>query len=296
VKRENTTYEGSVILGVSANLPEIRDVGLREGRFFSASEERTRQSVAVIGQEVAAELFPFSSPLGKTFRLRGFDFQVIGVQEKLGAMGARSQDNSIYIPVTSFNRIYGKAGTLSIFGRAKPDGGLTLEGALDLTRAALRSRFRTRPGEEDNFDFLTPDAIRGFIDNILGLIRVVVIPVTLLSLVVGGIVIMNIMLVSVTERTREIGIRKSLGARRADIMLQFLVEAVLLAVLGGSIGLLIGASVSAALSAALDLSLRVTLPYVALALIVSSTVGILSGWYPASRAAKLDPVVALGAD
>ncbi len=160
----------------------------------------------------------------------------------------------------------------------------------------MRTRFHTRPGEEDNFDFLTPDTIRGFVDNILGLIRAVVIPVTLITLVVGGIVIMNIMLVSVTERTREIGIRKSLGARRNDILLQFLAEALLLSMIGGSIGLAVGVLLSTVLSAALDLTLRVTPFYVVLALVVSSAVGIVSGWYPAARAAKLDPVEALRAE
>jgi putative ABC transport system permease protein len=229
-------------------------------------------------------------------KIRGLDFQVIGVQEKLGAMGGQSQDNSVYVPSSVFTRLYSKAETLSIFGRARPGSGLTLDGALDLTRAALRSRFRTRPGEDDNFDSLTPEAIRGFVDNVLSLIRVVVVPVTMISLVVGGIVIMNIMLVSVTERTREIGIRKSLGARRGDIMLQFLIEATLLAAVGGLIGLMAGAALVAVLSAVLDLALRITAPYVALALVVSSTVGIVSGWYPALRASKLDPVAALRAE
>jgi len=296
VRRGNLIYEGAAMLGVSSSLPEIREVALAEGRFFTGTEERTGQRVAVIGQDVANTLFPASSPLGGLVRVRGFDFKVIGTQEKLGAMGGRSQDGSVHVPITAFNKIYGKGRTISIFGRARPGSGHTLESALDLTRAALRSRFKTRPGEEDNFDFLTPDAIRGFVDNILGLIRIVVVPVTLISLVVGGIVIMNIMLVSVTERTREIGIRKSLGAKRSDIMLQFLVESLLLAIVGGSLGVALGASLSAILSAALELSLRVTLPYVALAVFVSSAVGILSGWYPASRASKLDPVAALGAE
>ena len=296
VKHGNTTYEGAVILGVSYSLPEIREVAVEEGRFFTEMEERSSQRVAVIGQDVSEALFSGASALGAVVKIRGLDFQVIGVQEKLGAMGGQSQDNSVYVPFPVFTRLYSKAETLSIFGRARPGSGLTLDGALDLTRAALRSRFRTRPGEDDNFGSLTPEAIRGFVDNVLSLIRVVVVPVTMISLVVGGIVIMNIMLVSVTERTREIGIRKSLGARRGDIMLQFLIEATLLAAVGGMIGLMAGALLVAVLSAVLDLALRITAPYVALALVVSSAVGIVSGWYPALRASKLDPVAALRAE
>ncbi|MCP5115105.1 MAG: ABC transporter permease [bacterium] len=293
VKRGGETYEGAMVLGVAHSLAEIRDLGLAEGRFFTETEERTGQRVAVIGNELREKLFVGSSPLGGTVRLRGLDFRVIGYQEKLGSMGPRSQDNSLYIPDSVFERLYGKDKSMAIFGGARPGTGLTMAAALDLSRAALRSRFKTPPGEEDNFDFLTPDAIRGFVDSILGVIRAVVVPVTLISLVVGGIVIMNIMLVSVTERTREIGIRKAIGARRGDIMLQFLIEAVLLALLGGAIGLTLGAALSEGLAVAFDLSLRVTLPYVALALIVSSAVGIISGWYPAARASKLDPVEAL---
>ena len=171
-----------------------------------------------------------------------------------------------------------------------------MEAALDSTRAALRMRFHARPGQPDNFDTLTPDAIRGFIDQMLAMIAAVVVPVTCISLVVGGIVIMNIMLVSVTERTREIGVRKSLGARHSDVMLQILIEAVLMAVAGGAIGVGLGAALTAVLARVFEINLAITPGYVALALGVSSVVGIASGWYPAARAAKLDPVVALRAE
>ena len=296
VKRASLIYEGASILGVSSTLPEIREVALAEGRFFTESEERSSQRLAIIGQEIAASLFPGKPAVGGTVKLRGLDFRVIGIQEKLGSFGPQTQDNSFFIPAASFSRLYGRGNTLAVFGRARPESGLSLEESLDLTRAALRSRFKTKPGEADNFDILTPDAIRGFVDNILGVIRAVVVPITLISLIVGGIVIMNIMLVSVTERTQEIGIRKSLGARRGDILLQFLIEAVLLAIVGGTIGLVFGALISRALAGILDLRLHVSPAYVLLALFASSTVGIVSGWYPARRAARLDPVEALRAE
>jgi putative ABC transport system permease protein len=168
--------------------------------------------------------------------------------------------------------------------------------ALDETRVALRTRFHQRPGDADKFDTLTPDAIRGFIDRVLGMVAAVVVPITCMSLVVGGIVIMNIMLVSVTERTAEIGLRKSLGARREDILMQVLIEAVTLAVAGGSLGVAIGAALTLVIGRLISLPLHISVGYVALSIAVSSIVGIASGWYPASRASRLDPVVALRAD
>ena len=296
VKSGETLFEAASILGVSSSMPEIRDITLTDGRFFTEYEERTRQAVAVIGEDLRLAFFPATSPIGRKIKISGIDFMVIGVQEKLGSSFGRSQDNSAYIPEPVFTRLYGPGQSLAVFGRARPASGLRLEEALDLSRAALRTRFRTRPGESDNFDTLTPDSIRSFVDSILGLISAVVVPVTLISLVVGGIVIMNIMLVSVTERTREIGVRKSLGARRADILLQFLVEAVMMSAMGGLIGLLIGAALTQVLSRVFGVTLKVTLPYVLLSVFVSSAVGIVSGWYPASRASKLDPVEALRAE
>jgi putative ABC transport system permease protein len=228
--------------------------------------------------------------------VEGIDFTVIGLQERLGSSFGRDQDNSMYIPITAFNRMYGPGNGFAMFGRPKAGSGLDLNGALDETRVVLRTRFHARPGQPDNFDVLTPDAIRGFIDQVLGMIAAIVVPVTLISLVVGGIVIMNIMLVSVTERTREIGVRKSLGARRGDIMMQILIEAVVLAAVGGALGVAGGAAVTALLGRIFEISMHITLGYVALSLAVSTIVGVVSGWYPASRAARLDPVAALRAE
>jgi putative ABC transport system permease protein len=218
------------------------------------------------------------------------------VQEKLGSSFGRDQDKSAYIPDTAFERMYGPGNGFALFGRARPGLGLSMNDALDETRVALRARFHARPGQEDNFDTLTPDAIRGFIDQLLGMVAAIVVPVTCISLVVGGIVIMNIMLVSVTERTREIGVRKSLGARHSDVMMQILIEAVVLAMMGGALGVALGALVTVMLGKIFELSLSITPAYVVLSIAVSSIVGVISGWYPASRAAKLDPVVALRAE
>ncbi|MCC6862176.1 MAG: ABC transporter permease [Bryobacterales bacterium] len=297
IKRNGLIIEDTAVIGVSASMAEIRDLAIIDGRFFIPAEERARQHVVVIGDEIRNALFPGDvSPVGRMVKIDGIDFQVVGVQEKLGSAFGRSQDNSAYIPATVFTRLWGIGQSMAVFGKPRPETGLSLLESLDLTRAALRTRFKARPGQPDNFDNLTPDAIRSFINNILGLIAAVVVPVTCISLVVGGIVIMNIMLVSVTERTREIGIRKSLGAKRFDILLQILIEAVLLASAGGAAGLAIGGAATAVLARAFEIEMQITATYVVLALLVSTVVGVASGWYPASRASKLDPVVALRAE
>ena len=296
VKGDNQVYEGGNILGASYTLPEIRDIPLESGRFFTETEERMRKPVAVIGQDIRTALFHDLPPLGRTIRVAGFEFTVIGLLERQGSSFGRSLDDPVYIPMSIYNQMYGSQRGSAVFGKARPDSGLDMEQALDLARGALRSHFHAQPGQEDNFDTLTPDSVRSFVDQILGVIAAVVVPVTCISLVVGGIVIMNIMLVSVTERTREIGIRKSLGARQGDIMLQFLTESVMLSLAGGVIGLAAGALVATLLSALFGATLKITAPYVVLSIFVSSAVGIISGWYPARRAARLDPIAALRAE
>ena len=296
VKGENQIYEGANILGASATLPEMRDIPVEDGRFFTENEERLRRPVAVIGQDIRDAIFLGNSPIGRTIRVSGTEFTVIGLLERQGSSFGRSLDNPVYIPITVYNELYGAQRGTAVFGKARAGTTLNMDAALDVTRAALRSHFHTPLGQPDNFDTLTPDSVRSFVDNILGVIAAVVVPITSISLVVGGIVIMNIMLVSVTERTREIGIRKSLGARQGDILLQFLIESVILSLAGGLMGLTLGALAAMALSALFGATLKVTAGYVVLSIFVSSAVGIISGWYPARRAARLDPVAALRAE
>ena len=296
IKGGNDVYDAGNLIGVSSTLPDIRDVPLADGRFFTATEEAMRAPVAVIGEDIRAKLFPAGSALGKPIRVGGEEFTVIGLLERQGSSFGRTLDNPVYIPITVFNKIYGNNTGMAVFGKPRPNSGLTMDEALDLTRTALRTRFHAQPGKDDNFDTLTPDSVRSFVDQVLGAITAVVVPVTCISLLVGGIVIMNIMLVSVTERTREIGIRKSVGARRAEILLQFLAESVILSLAGGALGIVLGASSAAVISRLFGLTLSVTLTYVLLGVVVSMIVGVISGFYPASRAAKLDPIAAMRAE
>lgn len=296
VKADNQIYEAASIIGASWTLPEIRDVPLEDGRFFTETEERMRRAVTVIGVDIQSTLFPGGSPIGRKLRFRGMEFTVVGLLERQGSNFGRNMDNPLYIPMSVFDSLYGSQRGSAVFGKARDETALGMEDALDTTRAALRARFHTLPGQPDRFDTLTPDSVRSFVNQILGVIAAVVVPVTSISLVVGGIVIMNIMLVTVTERTREIGIRKSLGARYTDILLQFLTESVILSITGGIIGLLTAVGLSALISAGFGATLKVTWPYVVLAMFVSTAVGIVSGLYPARRAAKLDPVEALRAE
>jgi putative ABC transport system permease protein len=290
IRHEVLRSESAPVFGVGAVLPDMRDLTLSDGRFFTEQEERSAQPVAVIGSEVGASLFPTTDPLGHTVTIKGLTFTVVGVIEKLGSAFGNNQDNVAYIPFPVYAKMYGSGQSIAIFGRSRPETNLSVESALDMTRVALRTRFHARPGHADRFDSLTPEAMQGFIDQLVGMISAVVVPV------VGGIVIMNIMLVSVTERTREIGVRRSLGARQKDIRRQFLIEAVILAGLGGMMGVAIGASLTLALAKLAGLTLTITIQYVLLGLATSAGVGIVSGWFPARRASRLDPVAALRAE
>jgi putative ABC transport system permease protein len=282
---------GTAITGVTANMDRIEDKTVEDGRFLLPHEVDHAVPVCVLGMDVRERLFPATDAIGQTLRVGGAELRVVGIEARRGSMFGQSLDNHVYVPITTYGRIFGRRQSLQIHGLGASRE--TFLQSIDQARVAMRVHHKLRGSEDDDFGLVNVDEVNQDVDQFTGAIAMVVTPITLIALVVGGIVVMNIMLVTVNERTFEIGLRKAIGARRREIMLQFLIESALLCALGGVLGLLLAAAVSGAIRAASGVPMVITIGYVALALLVSSLVGILAGIYPASRAAKLDPVVAL---
>jgi len=294
VKHEaNSLYE-VLVTGVTANLIDIDRIDVAQGRYFTPSEETRGQYVCFIGADVASKLFPTTNPLEQSIKVDGRPFRVIGIAKTLGSVFGQSRDKFVSIPLTTFMNIYGSRRSILISVTSTTES--NYQAAIDEARVAMRIRRKLAPNEPDNFGVLTPSAVNNLREKIFGTIQVAAVGVTSIALVVGGIVIMNIMLVSVTERTREIGIRKSLGARRVDIMKQFLAESTILSLFGGAIGVLIAYTLSKLVSTFTPIPTSLPLFAIFTALVVSGGIGIISGAYPAWRAAKLDPIVALRAE
>jgi putative ABC transport system permease protein len=282
------------ITATTANIADIERIAASEGRYFTKGEDEARRNVCFIGADVADKLFPTTNPLGQTIRIDGRAYEVIGVGAALGSVFGQPRDMYVAVPLSTFLAFYGSRRSLSISVTSVNEQ--SYQDAIDEARVVMRTRRRLGPNEKENFGIITPSAINELRDKIFGTIQIAAIGVTSISLVVGGIVIMNIMLVSVTERTKEIGIRKSIGARRSDILKQFLAESTLLSLFGGAIG--VGIAYTLALMVATFTPVPTALPWLAVtfALLVSATVGLISGVYPAWRAARLDPIEALRAE
>jgi putative ABC transport system permease protein len=291
VKAGNKTFLAASIVGATANIQVIRDVRLSRGRFFAEEESRRALGVAVIGQDVADELFPALDPIGKQFRLEGRPFKVIGIQEKQGASFGTSLDRNVWIPLPAFEKIWGSRRSVTIF--AQPRSGRGFTEVREETQIALRAMRRLRPNAGDNFDILIPEAGRDFLSQLTSMIGLAIVPISSVALLVAGIVVMNMMLVSVTERTREIGVRKSLGARNRDILAQILFESALLTIVGGCLGLLISFLGAFGLTGIFGTRVGLPLTYVALSLCLSGAIGIGAGLYPAWLASRMPPVEAL---
>jgi putative ABC transport system permease protein len=284
-------YVESQIQGNTAHVPTILGTELDGGRFFTEYDVDHARNVCVIGSDVVDNLFPFVDPIGKTLTLDDRPFEVIGVGTKQGSVLGQSRDNWVTIPLSIHQKMYGARRSVTIYAKALDEKHLqAVESQLRLT---LRARRHIAYKSKDDFALNTNDNFLQIWANISRAFFAVTIGIASISLVVGGIVVMNIMLVSVTERTREIGIRKATGARRHDILIQFLVESATLALVGGIIGVLLGSSIALTISWLTPLPASIKWWAVALGLGVSTSVGLFFGIYPATKAANLDPIVAL---
>jgi len=291
LRRDSKEILGTRVDGVTANRIFIGSQVVEEGRYFNDEEVRRSRFVCVIGSEVKEKLFENVDALGRTVKMGPESLRVIGVIEKQGSSFGQSLDNILHLPITTFQKIYGTRSSITIRGTSTSRE--TFDQAIEQVRVAMRIRHKLKPGEEDTFGLISTEEINSSVDQFTGAIAVVVVPITLIALVVGGIVVMNIMLVSVTERTFEIGLRKSLGARRSDILNQFLIEAFFLAASGGLIGLGLAVVISWIIESTTPVTMTVSLSYVILSIGVSGGIGIVSGIYPAFRASRLDPIEAL---
>lgn len=296
IKRNDQVLQDIFVSGATANTADIDNRNIADGRFFTDVEADGAARVAYVGADIAGKLFPGGNPIGGEISIRGLPYRVIGVEAVKGTVFGIPQDNFIVIPLKTYSLDFGpliRQRSLYFTATSKTDE--TFNDAVEEARFLMRARHRLAPNEKDNFGIVTPDAITGLRDRLFGTIFLVAIFVPGIALIVGAIVIMNIMLVSVTERTKEIGLRKSLGARKVDILKQFLVEAVTLATIGGAVGILLAWVVGKVVTAII-FPTYLSLLAVLFALAVSGGMGVLSGIVPAWKAARLDPIEALRAD
>jgi len=296
VKRGDEVLEDVFVSGATANCVDIENRDILEGRFLADSENEGAARVAYIGYDVADKLFPGGNSVGQEITVRGLPYRVIGVEVAKGTVFGIPQDSFIIIPLKTYSVNYG--GLIrqrSLYFVATSITDEQFNDAVDESRNLMRVRRKLGSNEKDNFGIVTPDAITGLRDRLFGTIFIVAIAVPGIALVVGAIVIMNIMLVSVTERTKEIGIRKSLGARQMDILKQFLVEAVALSTIGGAVGIFLAWVVGIVVTAWIFPTYLSILAILG-ALAASGGAGVASGIFPAWKAARLDPIEALRAD
>ncbi len=294
VKRGSESTKEIAIMGVTPEYQYVSDSAVADGRFFAWPESDRKRQVAVLGHPVKEHLFGALDPVGKHVLIGGRRFRVVGVMEPMGEMFGQSLDDYVIAPFKTVNKLYGSRLTSRL--SVKATSGDDIEAAMRQVERVLRRRRGLRSEEQNNFEMITQSQLVEMYENLTRVTWIVMIGISAIALVVGGVGIMNIMLVSVTERTREIGIRKAVGARSRDIAMQFLVESAVLSGLGGLVGLCAAVALAKLVATATPIPAVIEAWSVALALGVSVTVGVFFGIYPASKAARLDPIVALGYD
>lgn len=287
-------YDYASITGTSVEIVEIRDLGLAQGRFFRTDEEVRAAQVAVIGADLAETLFPAQDPLGARVRIAGRGFEVIGVQGRLGTSGGASLDRSVWVPMQTFERLFGAPATIQVFARAAD--GVTTPDAEDHAVATLRARRQLGPGEDDNFDLLSPEAARDFVFRLTQRIGAAAIPISVMALLAAVVVITNTTLVSVSQRTREIGVRRAIGATRRQIAHEVVSESMFVSLCGGAIGLGLAWLVITASAGVSGLPLAMRGSTAAWAMAASTLTGLVAGWYPARRATHIDVIAAIRTD
>lgn len=290
----NSTTDTS-IRGWTWTMPPLSNLDLALGRSYTEVEDTHSTHVAIVGSDIADNLLGAGDPLGKEIRVDGIPYTVIGVGEHQGKMLGMSLDNWVGIPLTTFLHSYGQNQSMIIYVESG-SGGAVMEAVQDELRSIMRARRHLGPGTPDAFSIDSSATFTNLLTSVFNNFGAVVVAIASVSLVVGGIVIMNIMLVSVTERTREIGVRKALGARRNDILLQFLIESAILAATGGLLGVVLGIGGAQALTLAVGFPSEVVLWSVLAGLFVATAVGLFFGIYPAHKASALDPIAALRAE
>jgi putative ABC transport system permease protein len=295
VKAGNQSLKAVEIRGVTYLDHTIGSVlELESGRHIQREDEGHSRSVCVIGNDIKEKLFPYTDPLGKWVRVGTDTFLIVGLGKKAGKLLGMSQDNYVRIPITTFMKIYGSRRSINI--NVHTSSQEHMAAAEDEVRTILRSARHRSFRDEDDFSFQTSETFIQFYRNATSSIYFAMIAVSSIALLVGGIVVMNIMLVSVTERTKEIGIRIAVGARRRDILFQFLIESAVISATGGAIGIVLGALVARIVTLATSMPSRVEPMSIVIAIVMSASIGLFFGIYPANKAAKLNPIDALRAE
>ena len=291
VKSGADSLEDVSIRGVTANIGQMDVEEPQTGRYISDADNEHRAMTAFIGSETANRLFPSLDPIGKIITVDGQEYEIVGTAKSIGTVLGQSQDNFVYLPIQTYLKHYGHDSSLSVNVQCR--SAEWMERSKDEVRALMRARRHLSPGAEDNFGIISSDTIMGLWNKLTAVLASSMIGIVSVFLVIGGVVIMNVMLASVTERTREIGVRKSIGARRRDILMQFMVESSVMAAVGGLLGVTVAWLGAVIVRNTTSVPMAVPLSAVIVALTVSTAVGLFFGIYPSRKAAKLDPIEAL---